>query len=319
MPPQKSEITLPLHPKQKLAFNSKATEILYGGGAGGGKSHLMRVAFITWCALIPGLQCYLFRKHYDDVIKNHMEGPTGFKALLGEWVDKDLVQITETEVRFWNGSKIYLCHCSHPKHLDKYYGAEIHVLGLEESTQFSEQAIRFLRSRVRMPQGIRDLIPDHLKDFFPRILATSNPVGKSQSYWRKRFIKEIKPYEIVKQPAEEGGFYRQFIPALLSDNPDLNEEAYTMGLQGLGSPALVNALLKGDWDSIVGNFFPEYDETVHVVPDFKPPKHWFKYRTFDWGHSEPFNCLWFAVSDGEEFTDAGKKYWFPRGALLDLS
>ena len=127
-----------------------------------------------------------------------------------------------------------------------------------------------------MPQGIRDLIPDHLKDFFPRILATSNPVGKSQSYWRKRFIKEIKPYEIVKQPAEEGGFYRQFIPALLSDNPDLDEEAYTMGLQGLGSPALVNALLKGDWDSIVGNFFPEYDETVHVVPDFVPPKHWFK-------------------------------------------
>ena len=89
-----------------------------------------------------------------------------------------------------------------------------------------------------------------------------------------------------------------------------------MGLQGLGSPALVNALLKGDWDSIVGNFFPEYDETVHVVPDFKPPKHWFKYRTVDWGHSEPFNCLWFAVSDGEEFTDAGKKYWFPRGALI---
>jgi hypothetical protein len=48
MPPPQSpadaELDLELHPKQELAFNSLATEILYGGAAGGGKSHLMRVA-----------------------------------------------------------------------------------------------------------------------------------------------------------------------------------------------------------------------------------------------------------------------------------
>ena len=35
-----SEIRLKLHPRQSLAILSKATEILYGGAAGGGKSHL---------------------------------------------------------------------------------------------------------------------------------------------------------------------------------------------------------------------------------------------------------------------------------------
>jgi hypothetical protein len=36
----KSSLTFQLHPKQLVAFRSKATEVLYGGAAGGGKSHL---------------------------------------------------------------------------------------------------------------------------------------------------------------------------------------------------------------------------------------------------------------------------------------
>ncbi len=71
-----------LHPKQFDAYTSSATEILYGGAAGGGKSFLMRVAAILWCALIPGLQIYLFRRIYDDLIKNHIEGSAGFRVLL---------------------------------------------------------------------------------------------------------------------------------------------------------------------------------------------------------------------------------------------
>jgi hypothetical protein len=47
------------HPKQLVAFRSKATEILYRGAAGGGKSHLMRAAAISWCSVIAGLQVYL--------------------------------------------------------------------------------------------------------------------------------------------------------------------------------------------------------------------------------------------------------------------
>ncbi len=50
-----AEIDFVLSEKQKVAFNSLATEILYGGAAGGGKSFLMRAVAITWCTEIPGL------------------------------------------------------------------------------------------------------------------------------------------------------------------------------------------------------------------------------------------------------------------------
>src|SRR2546421_1929815 len=40
----RNTLTFRLHPKQLIAFRSKATEILYRGAAGGGKPHLPRAA-----------------------------------------------------------------------------------------------------------------------------------------------------------------------------------------------------------------------------------------------------------------------------------
>jgi hypothetical protein len=53
---RKDTLTFRLHPKQLVAFRSKATEILYRGAAGGGKPHLMRAAAISGCSVIAGLQ-----------------------------------------------------------------------------------------------------------------------------------------------------------------------------------------------------------------------------------------------------------------------
>jgi hypothetical protein len=44
-------LNLSLHKAQGRALMSRATEILYGGAAGGGKSHLMRAASVmAWCS-----------------------------------------------------------------------------------------------------------------------------------------------------------------------------------------------------------------------------------------------------------------------------
>ena len=75
-----------LHHKQGIALKSAATEILYGGGAGGGKSHLMRVLAIMFCYSVPGIQVYLFRRNYADLYKNHMEGAGSFTELLAAWI-----------------------------------------------------------------------------------------------------------------------------------------------------------------------------------------------------------------------------------------
>ena len=325
-PEAESEICLPaLHPKQEAAFTTPATEVLYGGATRGGKSHFVRHALIMWCAHIPGLQCDIFRLNFDDVISNHMQGDTGFPTLLEPWVKSKHVTITQTEVRFnWNGSLIQLNHCNDERAMLKHQGVAKHVRVFEEATQIRERYIRWLRSWVTMSEGMRAKVPkmfhvEHNGEMtipFPRIIFTSNPIGVSAPYFRKQFVKARPKMEIAETDAIEGGFLRQYIPALVEDNPSENAERTKARVSGIGDQAIADALLNEDWDSPVGNFFKQYSSDVHEVPDFNPPDHWFKFITFDWGSAEPFAVLWWCVSDGQEFVDDGTVRWFPRGALV---
>lgn len=303
-----------LHPKQGIAIQSSANEILYGGAAGGGKSHLMRVAAIAWCMDIPGLQVYLFRRQSVDLEKNHLEGPTGLRALLQPYVEAHVCQIVQGEIRFKNGSKIYLCHCKDEKDKYGYQGSEMHVLLIDELTHFTEGIYRFLRSRVRLPDSIK--IPDKYKGMFPRILTSSNPGNIGHQWVKDFFIDNVVPLEILQTPKEDGGYKRQYIPARLDDNPSLDTVEYEKNLSGVGSPALVKALRDGDWNAVQGAYFPEMG-MEHYIDPFAIPVEWIKFRAFDWGSYHPFCCLWMAVSDGTygEENDF-KPCPYPKGAII---
>lgn len=306
-----SDLNFPLHPKQWTAFTSKATEILYGGAAGAAKSHLIRVAAIMWALAIPNLQIYIFRRTYDDLIKNHMEGPTGFQALLAEWIGK-YVQIVDKEIRFNNGSKIYLCHCQHEKNRFDYQGAEIHVLLIDELTHFTDVIYRFLRSRVRMPDTIKLTLPAEYRDCFPRILCGTNPGGIGHQFVKTAFIDARPAYEIWRTPDAEGGFLRQFIPASLVDNSSIDQESYKRNLSGLGNEALVKAMLDGDWDIVAGAALDIRRER-HMLRPFTPPRHWAKFQVIDWGYIKPYANGWFCVVD--EDTILAEKNGYPERLL----
>lgn len=307
------ELDIALHPKQAQAFNSEATEILYGGAAGGGKSHLMRCAAVIWCAAIPGLQVYLFRRIRDDLIKNHMEGPNGFRELLAGWVDCGFVTIVEDEIRFWNGSKIYLCHCKDEKDRFKYQGAEIHVLLVDELTHFTDKIYRFLRNRVRMV-GIN--VPPEYRGRFPRIVCGANPGGVGHQFVKMTFIDGAAEMAVYRASPSEGGMLRQFIPARLEDNPSMNDNdpGYEQRLQGLGSASLVQAMRHGDWNIIEGAFFDEFRTERHVVRPFVLPDHWLRFRAGDWGSAKPFSIGWYAVASEDFIASPGVV--IPRGALV---
>lgn len=292
-------LNITLHPRQTDAYQSAATEILYGGAAGGGKSYAMRALAILWCAQIAGLQVYIFRRTYDDLIKNHIEGPKGFLALLADWQNAGFCKIVESEIRFWNGSKIYLCHCEHEKHRFKYQGSEIHVLLIDELTLFTEVIYRFLRTRVRMTSIV---LPGDLKGRFPRILCGSNPGNIGHAWVKSTFISDgeskVEPMQIRPMPDDEGGMLRQYIPATLDDNPTMAEDdpSYRTRIRGLGNAALVKAFEKGDWDAVVGSYLEGvWDADKHVVKPFAIPSTWAVWRAMDWGFAKPYCVLWAAM------------------------
>lgn len=312
--------------KQTKALQSPATEILYGGAAGGGKSFFMRALAIMLCGLIPGLNVYLFRRLYDDLIKNHMEGTGGFPEMLAPLILSGHVKIVEAEIRFWNGSKIFLCHCQHEKDRFKYLGAEIHVLLMDELTMFSEVIYRFLRGRLRAP-GL--VVPDWAIEFFkskfgvdlkakiPLILCGSNPGNIGHVWVKAAFIDNAEQFKVRRMGKTEGGMLRQYIPAVLTDNPHIDAEDYGSKLSGLGNPALVRAMLNGDWNIVAGAFFDILDDQKHKLPAFTPPEHWTRFRSMDWGSAKPFSVGWWVVAEAEwvKFRD-GKERMLPQGALV---
>lgn len=313
--------------KQTRALKSEATEILYGGAAGGGKSFFMRVLACILCGLVPGLQVYLFRRIREDLVKNHMEGPRSFPVLLAAFVVARMVTIVEDEIRFWNGSKIFLCHCKDEKDKLKYLGAEIHVLLMDELTTFTESMYRFLRNRVRAP-GL--VIPPSailiaatfgikLREKIPLIICGSNPGGIGHQWVKQAFVDSARPFEVRQMSDEEGGMLRAYIPAKLEDNPQLmvDDPGYEKRLMGLGSKELVKAYRHGDWNIVAGAYLDNIREDKHKLPGFTPPKHWTRFRSMDWGSAKPFSVGWWVIAEAEwvKFRD-GSERMLPAGALV---
>jgi hypothetical protein len=303
-----------LQAKQAIAFSTSATEVLYGGAAGGGKSYLKRVSAIRWCLEVPGVQVYLFRRTLTDLRDNHLRGPTNFHVMLEALVESGHVKYraVENEFEFWNGSVLHLCYCDTESDVEKYRGAEIHVLLMDELTHFTEYQYRFLRSRVRIA-GLA--VPEAYKGRLPRIEAASNPGSIGHAWVKRTFVTPKPALEMWRTGADEGGMLRQFIPARLADNPHLTRDdpSYADRLRGLGADSLVRAMLDGDWDIVAGQAFEKLRREVHSIEPFEPPEDWLCFGSLDWGSSKPFSFGVWAVANGNAVPD-GRIY--RRGALI---
>lgn len=314
-------LNLKLHKVQGRVFQSMAQEILYGGAAGGGKSFLLRAAAIVWAMQIPGLQVYLFRRQFPDLEKNHLQGPTSFPILLQDMIEKGYVIWNRTKFKFtfWNGSVIHLCHCQKEDDRYNYLGAEIHVLLIDELSQFTPVIYRFLRTRVRM---IGISVPPSVVGKFPRIVCGSNPGGPCHNYMKAGWVDCAPAFSVFQAPEDEGGMSRQFIPARIADNPALVREdpAYAGRIKGLGDPALVKAYLEGDFSVISGGMFDDlWSPSVHILKPFRIPSTWYIDRAMDWGSSKPFAIGWFAESDGSRVDIGGGRFrTFPEGTIFQI-
>jgi hypothetical protein len=270
-----------VHPRQMEALTTSANEVFFGGSVGGSKSHLLRVAAITGAISTPGLQVYLIRKHFGDLVANHMMGENSIPRMLDPF--KGLVQSTANLIKFWNGSIIHLRHLEHDSDLSDFAGREIGLLLIDEATHFSEAAYRLLKSRCRVSGQIAK------EGRWPRIIAAGTPGNVGHS-WCKRTWVDAGPWTIWEA---EGGLKRQYIPARLSDNPSLDAD-YAKRLEALGDPMLIKASIDGDWNIFAGSMFDEFRIPLHVVQPFSIPDHWPLWKGADNGHAAPFACLWCA-------------------------
>jgi len=262
------------NPKQIQFFEARARHIAYGGARGGGKSWAMRRKFVLLALRYSGLKLLLLRRTFPELEGNHII------PLRGE-LDGFARYSTEKRMfTFPNGSIIKLGYCDTDADVYQYQGQEYDVIGFEEATQFTEFQMQYISTSNRTTRT----------DFSPRIYYTCNPGGVGHNYIKRLFIE--RRFTEYENPDDY-----VFISARVSDNTALMEAdpGYVKTLQSLPEH-LRKAYLDGDWDTVEGQYFSEFDRTRHVIAPFPIPDGWRKFRAMDWGYHDPCAVLWFAVS-----------------------
>ena len=247
-------------PRQKEFFDSRARFTAYGGARGGGKSWALRRKLVALCIRYPGICCLLVRRTLPELKSNHVV------PFLKEYGSLLKYSESERSLRFENGSCIYLGHLATDRDAMRYQGQEYDIIAIDEATQISEYRFSALKACLR---GSRD---------YPRrMYLTCNPGGIGHSFVKRLFVDRIF------KPDEDPSDYR-FIPAKVFDNEALTtaDPDYVSSLLSL-PPRLRDAWLYGRWDVFEGQFFPEFDESIHVTRRSSLPSFSRTYIAFDYG------------------------------------
>ncbi len=263
--------------KQMEFMSATAFEVLFGGAAGGGKSHGQLIDALVFALKYPKSKQLVLRRTYSELEKSLI------RAALTLYPREIFTLNASTHTgRFKNGSVIDFGYCAGEFDVFQYQSAEYDVIRFDELTHFTESQYIYLISRVRGANGY----PKQVK-------STTNPGGVGHVWVKKRFVDPSPP---ALEFTGNDGLSRIFIPSLLEDNRFLKEGDPEYEKRLLAMPEREKkALLYGDWNIFEGQYFSEFDPKIHIIEPFEIPESWRKYRTVDYG-LDRLACLWIAVS-----------------------
>ncbi len=246
--------------RQKEFFASRAKFTAYGGARGGGKSWALRRKLAAMCLRYPELHCLLVRRSLGELKSNHVI------PFLKEYGSFITYSASNSCLYFPNGSRIDLGFCANDGDALRYQGQEYDVIAIDEATQLSEYRFSIFKACLR-----------GANKFPHRMYLTCNPGGIGHSWVKRLFIDR-------KYRHGESGDDYAFIPALVYDNKVLTEldPDYIRSLESLPEK-LRDAWLYGRWDVFEGQFFPEFDSSVHVCKHSSIPERLKYFASMDYG------------------------------------
>lgn len=214
-----------------LSISSPIQQVLYGGGAGGGKTKLGCIWTIQRRLKYAGTRSLIGRSKLDTLKKTTLNT---FFETCAEMQLKSGLHYTfngqANTIKFFNGSEIILKDLfSYPadKNFDSLGSLEITDYFCDEVSEISEKAIAIVHSRCRFKLNEFNLIP--------KGLLTCNP---SKNWIYNEFYLKAKNNELPE--------HRAFVQALPTDNPFL-PSSYLESLRLLPDYDRKRLLL-GNWE-----------------------------------------------------------------------
>lgn len=275
------------HGRQAEAFKyvGKGHRLFFGGARGGGKSAFALATAMVCAKQFPGIVIVCIRKRYFDLqhtfifpmLESYPDKLFGYRYL-----KKDKT------AEFNNGSRIIFKACDTETDAQDIQGVEFQLMIIDEANNLEEMVLYKLVGSLRKSKNKKGL-----KGFKPSLIMTGNPGGRSDLYFKTRFIEPNYSYWQSYELKHKDRYI--FVPSGPYDNPYLDED-YISWLEGMPY-GLREAWLEGNWDVFHGQFFEEWNPRVHIVESFDPPAHWERVSGMDLGFTDrhPTVFLWGAT------------------------
>lgn len=239
---------------------------------------------IIWEAIIRSISydfpttTAIFRRSYPEldatIIKTMLE-------ILPRWFYK--YNQSQHVMTLTNGSRIEFCYAENDNDVIRYQSREWDFLGIDELTHFSLYQFTYLLTRLRTTKPLKT-----------KFFAATNPGSIGHSWVKGRWItKDCKDKGYSPEEYD-------FIPAGIKDNPYLMKANpdYLINLENLLEHER-RALLYGDWDVYQGQFFTEFDRSVHVVKPFEIPDEWRILMSWDEGTRHARSVHLYAIDNDQ--------------------
>jgi phage terminase large subunit len=256
-------------PWQIAPWRDRSRIMLLTGSAGGGKSRLAAEKVHAFLLRYPGAVAICLRKAREYASKSVVYA---LKTAIG----------ADPSVRY-NGSELMF-------HYDN--GSRIFVAGMQDESQV--QALRSING-----DGAADIIwaeeanafaQDDHNELLARLRGKVSP-------WQQIIYSTNPDYpgHWIKQRLMDGGEAKTYF-SRAEDNP-YNPTSYADTLAMI-TGVKHQRLVLGLWVQAEGAVY-EFDDAIHVVDPFPIPAEWRRFRSVDFGYTNPFVFQWWAM-DGDD-------------------
>ena len=248
--------------------------MLLTGSAGGGKSRLAAEKVHGYLLRYPNAMGLMLRK-----IRQSMTNSTVL------FMDREIIG-SDPRVRHYpsklrfeyaNGSVLAYGGMANEEQREQIRSigtaGGVDIVWMEEATGFTETDYNEVLARMRGKAAP-----------WTQVILSTNP--DVPTHW-------------IYQRLMVGGEAQVYKSSAL-DNPS-NPASYIDNLQKL-TGILYDRLVLGLWKQAEGAVYDTYDPTVHVIDPIPIPPLWRRIRAVDFGYTNPFVCLWFAMdNDGRMY------------------